>query len=264
MKMKIKKLINILILLVFSMFSLTLCLWKIDQIESAGSTPRVPIKTITQPSFYRFLFRQHIDELNVFSLPIQWNFADQSVYIQDQNYPEVVYPFTFTDFNIKNAIVDAESRRYQKSRVINTVNEIRIADYYYDYFDILFKDFLNITNYRLELYFCCAATSQELIQLNHEEITSYVVDTHANCGFQLYMLVEKGSHPDESLQHLADRIVQESVWMFSDFPPTSVVVNLAETEDLSLTTSLPITIQFLQNQYPDAVVGLQHGLPEDE
>ena len=82
---------------------------------------------------------------------------------------------------IENAIVDAESRRYQKSRVINTVNEIRIADYYYDYFDILFKDFLNITNYRLELYFYCAATSQELIQLNHEAIgpdQQMVIDDH--------------------------------------------------------------------------------------
>ena len=165
---------------------------------------------------------------------------------------------------IKNAIVDAESRQYQKSRIINTVNEIRIADYYYDYFDTLFTDFLNITNYRFELYFYCASNSQELIQISHEEITSYVTDTHANCGFQLYMLVEKDSYPDDSLQYLADRIVQESIWMFSDFPQTSVVVNLAETETLLPTTSMPITIQFLQNQYPDTVSGVQHGLPEVE
>ena len=77
------------------------------------------------------------------------------------------------------------------------------------------------------------------------------------------MLVEKESYPDESLQHLADRIAQESVWMFSDFPHTSVIVNLAETEDLLPITSLPITIQLLQNQYPDTVTGVQHGLPED-
>ena len=264
MKMKIKKLINILILLIFSMFSLTLCSWKMNQIESAGSTPTVSIKTITQPFFYRFLFRQHIDELNVFSLPIQRNFEDQSVYIQDQNYPEVVHPFTFTDFDFKNAIVDAESRQYEKNRIVNTVNEIRIADYYQDYFDVLLKEFLNISNYQLELNFLCGANSQELIQMNQEEITSYIADTHANCIFYLYMLVEKDSYPDESLQHLADRIAQESVWMFSDFPHTSVIVNLAETEDLLPTTSLPITIQFLQNQYSDTVTGVQHGLPEIE
>lgn len=91
MKKKIKKLVILVVLVIFSMLSLTLCSWKWQQITSAGSTPTVPIKTIIQPSFYQFLFRHHIDELNVFSLPIKTGFADQSVYIQDQNYPNVVH-----------------------------------------------------------------------------------------------------------------------------------------------------------------------------
>lgn len=147
---------------------------------------------------------------------------------------------------------------------MNTVNEIRIANYYQDYFDVLLKEFLNVSNYQLELNFFCGANSQELIQMNQEEITSYIADTYANCIFHLYMLVEKDNYPDESLQHLADRIAQESVWMFSDFPQTSVIVNLAEIEEFPETTNLPITIQFLQNHYPNNVSSVQHGLPEIE
>lgn len=75
-------------------------------------------KTIIQPSFYQFLFRQHIDKLNVFSLPIKTGFADQSIYIQDQTYPNVVHPCTFTDFDIKMQLLMAEQGNTKKTELL--------------------------------------------------------------------------------------------------------------------------------------------------